>query len=133
MLRHLRITVDGKPYDVVVEDVTESGGSLYPSPGAMPPAVAPIASAPAAPVAAPAARSPGAAAGSNDRIAPLGGTIQEITAKVGDVVKAGDKVMIIEAMKMKTMITAHKDGTVSAIAVKVGDAVESGQVLLTIA
>lgn len=133
MLRHLRITVDGKPYDVVVEDMTESGGSLYPSPAAMPPVTAPAAPAPAAPVAAPAPRAPAAAGGSNDRTAPLGGTIIEIAAKIGDVVKAGDKVMVIEAMKMKTMITAHKDGTVSAIAVKVGDTVESGQVLLTIA
>lgn len=63
----------------------------------------------------------------------MGGTIQEIVAKVGDVVKTGDKVIVIEAMKMKTSVTAHKDGTVSSIAVKVGDAVESGQVLLTIA
>ncbi|MDG4602382.1 MAG: biotin/lipoyl-binding protein [Defluviicoccus sp.] len=131
MLRHLRITVDGKPYDVVVEDMTESGGSLYPAPGVMPPVTAPVASAPAAPVAAP--RAPAAAGGSNDRTAPLGGTIQEIVAKVGDVVKTGDKVIVIEAMKMKTSVTAHKDGTVSSIAVKVGDAVESGQVLLTIA
>lgn len=73
MLRHLRITVDGKPYDVVVEDMTESGGSLYPAPGVMPPVAAPAASAPAAPVAAP--RAPVAAGGSNDRTAPLGGTI----------------------------------------------------------
>lgn len=131
MLRHLRITVDGKPYDVVVEDMTESGGSLYPSPGVMPPVAAPVASAPAAPVAAP--RAPAVAGGSNDRTAPLGGTIQEIPVKIGDAVKTGDTVMVIEAMKMKTKITAHKDGTVSAIAVKVGDAVESGQVLLTIA
>ena len=133
MLRHLRITVDGKPYDVVVEDMTESGGSLYPAPGVMPPVAAPVAPAPTAPVAAPAARAPVAAGGANDRTAPLGGTIQEISAKVGDAVKAGDTVMVIEAMKMKTKITAHKDGTVSAIAVKVGDAVESGQVLFTIA
>lgn len=48
-------------------------------------------------------------------------------------VKTGDKVIVIEAMKMKTSVTAHKDGTVSSIAVKVGDAVEFGQVLLTIA
>ena len=132
MLRHLRITVDGKPYDVVVEDMTESGGSLYPAPGVMPPVAMPAAAAPA-PAPAPAPRAPAAAGGSNDRTAPLGGTIQEIVAKVGDAVKTGDVVMVIEAMKMKTKITAHKDGTVSAIAVKVGDAVESGQVLLTIA
>lgn len=128
MLRHLRITVDGKPYDVVVEDMTESGGSLYPAPSVMPPTAAPAS---AAPVAAP--RAPAAAGGSNDRTAPLGGTIQEIAVKVGDAVKTGDKVIVIEAMKMKTSVTAHKDGTVSSIAVKVGDAVESGQVLLTIA
>ena len=134
MLRHLRITVDGKPYDVVVEDVSEdAGGSLYPAPGTMAQAAraaAPV-SAPA-PVAAPSAGATGPAS-ANDKLAPLGGTVLEVAVKAGDADKAGDKVIVIEAMKMKTVVTAHKDGTVSNVAVKVGDAVESGQVLVTIA
>lgn len=131
MLKHLRITVDGKAYDVVVEDVTEeTGGTLYPAPGTMAAAKAPV-----APVATaqPMPAVPGAAAGENDKLAPLGGVVVEITVKVGDRVKVGDKVCVIEAMKMKTIVAAHKDGAVQDIAVKVGDAVDAGQVLMTIA
>ncbi len=133
MLKHLRITVDGKPYDVVVEDLTEDvGGTLYPSPGTMAQAARAAAPAPAAaPAAAPkVAAAPG---GANDKLAPLSGVVQEVVVKVGDSVKTGDKVLVIEAMKMKTVVSAHKDGTVSAVHVAVGDAVEAGQSLLSIA
>lgn len=134
MLKHLRITVDGKPYDVVVEDVTEDvGGSLYPAPGSM--AQAARATAPAAapaPVAASAAAPAAAGGGPNDKLAPLGGVILEVLVKAGDAVKTGDKVAVIEAMKMKTVVSAHKDGKVSAVHVKVGDPVEAGQPLLSI-
>ena len=129
MLKHLRITVDGKPYDVVVEDLTEDvGGTLYPSPGTM---------AQAARAAAPVAAPPPAAAtagggGESDKLAPLAGVVVEITVKVGDAVNAGDKVLTIEAMKMKTAVSAHRDGIVSSIPVKVGDAVDAGQVLVII-
>lgn len=134
MLKHLRITVDGKPYDVVVEDITEdTGGTLYPAPGTM--AQAARAAAPAASVAAPAAPvapSSGGSGGPNDKLAPLAGVIIEVVVKVGDTVKTGDKVAVIEAMKMKTVVSAHKDGRVSNLAVKPGDAVEAGQSLLSI-
>lgn len=134
MMKHLRITVDGKIYDVLVEDLTEdSGGTLYPAPGTMAAAQAPRAAAvappPSAPAAAPAAAGGG---GDGDKLAPLGGVVVEICVKIGDVVKAGDRVATIEAMKMKTAVSAHRDGTVSAIPVKVGDAVDAGQSLMTI-
>lgn len=51
---------------------------------------------------------------------------------MGSSVKAGDKIMTIEAMKMKTAVSAHRDGTVKSVPVKVGDAVDAGQVLVTI-
>lgn len=132
MVRHLKITVEGKIYDVVVEDVTEgAGGTLYPTPGSM--AAARAAAPAAAPSAAPAPAAPPAAGGGpDDKLAPLGGVILEVTVKVGDAVKAGDKVAVIEAMKMKTVVSAHKDGKVSSVAVKAGDAVDAGQVLLSI-
>ncbi len=134
MMKHLRITVDGKIYDVLVEDLTEdSGGTLYPAPGTMAAAQAPRAAAvappPSAPAAAPAATGGG---GDGDKLAPLGGVVVEICVKIGDAVKAGDRVATIEAMKMKTAVSAHRDGTVSAIPVKVGDAVDAGQSLMTI-
>jgi biotin carboxyl carrier protein len=134
MLKHLRITVDGKPYDVVVEDVTEdAGGTLYPAPGSMAQAARVAAPAAAAPAPAAVAAAPVAASGgANDKLAPLGGVILEVVVKVGDVVKAGDKVAVIEAMKMKTVVSAHKDGKVAAVHIKVGDAVEAGQPLVSI-
>ncbi len=134
MTRHLRITVDGKAYDVVVEDVTEDAGStFYQTSGVGMPrasqAAAPAASPPAAP---PAAAGAGGEGTADDKLAPLGGVVLEVVVKAGDAVKTGDKVLVIEAMKMKTVVSAHKDGTVSSVAVKVGDAVDAGQVLLSI-
>lgn len=135
MAKHLKITVEGKVYDVVVEDVTEDAGSTFyqMSPGASSsPAATPAPSAPARP--APSSPAPvSAEAGANDKVAPLGGVIVEVSVKDGDGVKAGDKVAVIEAMKMKTVVAADHDGTVKNIQVKVGDAVDAGQVLMTIA
>ena len=83
-------------------------------------------SAPTAPVPAPAAGGP------DEKVAPLAGIIIEIAVNVGQQVNAGDKVAVIEAMKMKTVVSAHKQGKVTNIAVKVGDAVEAGQPIVTI-
>ena len=130
MVRHLKITVEGKIYDVVVEDVTEDAGSTFyqsPSAGVTPPRpAAPVPSAPTAPVPAP------AAGGADEKVAPLAGVINEIAVNVGQQVSAGDKVAVIEAMKMKTVVSAHKQGKVTNIAVKVGDAVEAGQSIVSI-
>lgn len=129
MAKHLKITVEGKVYDVIVEDVTEdAGSSLYPPPG-MEATPAPAASAAASPP--PAATAP-AAAGAKDKVAPMGGVVVEISVAVGDAVKAGQQVAVIEAMKMKTVIAADHDGKVTKIMVKAGDAVDSGQALMTI-
>ena len=133
MPKHLRITVEGKVYEVVVEDVTEDAGStFYQLPATGAPAVGAPAAAPSAPAPAPAAEAP-AAAGAGDKVAPIGGVIVEISVKEGDKVKAGDQVAVIEAMKMKTMVAADHDGTIKNIQVKAGDAVDAGPVLMTIA
>ena len=129
MPKHLKITVEGKVYDVVVEDVTEDAGStFYQTPSAGMPAPRPtsVPSAPAGPAAAPVVGGP------DEKAAPLAGVIIEIAVNVGQQVNAGDKVAVIEAMKMKTVVSAHKAGKVTNIAVKVGDAVEAGQALVTI-
>lgn len=132
MIKHLRITVDGKAYDVLVEDMTEdTGGTLYPGPGTMAQAAA-AAQVPVAAPAAPAAAASGGSGGPNDKLSPLAGVVVEVSVKVGDGVKSGQQVLVIEAMKMKTSVSAHKDGKVTAVKVKPGDAVEAGQVLLTI-
>jgi biotin carboxyl carrier protein len=132
MIKHLRITVDGKAYDVLVEDVTEeTGGTLYPSPGTMAQAAAAQTAAVQAPQATPVAPA-GGSGGPNDKLSPLAGVVVEVGVKVGDSVKAGQQVLVIEAMKMKTSVSAHKDGKVTAVMVKPGDAVDAGQVMLSI-
>jgi biotin carboxyl carrier protein len=138
MEKKLRITVEGRVYDVTVEDLSDTGGMLYPGAGSMtipaPPAreAAPRAAATAAPTAAPAASSPrGGAPG--DVVATLGGVVDSVPVTVGQTVKQGDAVVVLEAMKMKSPMVAPREGKVARIAVKAGDAVEAGQVLATIA
>ena len=123
MQRRFRISVDGQPYEVVVEEIADAG-----APTAWPASVA-VAS--AATVAAAAPVKVDAKAG--DEVAPLAGTIQSIDVTQGQTVKAGDPIVVIEAMKMKTAVHAKGAGKVVAIAVKVGDAVDTGAVLVTIA
>ncbi len=135
MTKQLKITVDGRTYDVTVEDLSgDAGSSLYPPPGMAMPAAAPAAPAPAAPAPAAPAPAPAAAgpAGAGDRTAPLGGVVVEVSVTDGASVNEGDQVAVIEAMKMKTVVSAHCSGTVSNVAVKVGDAVDAGQVMMTI-
>lgn len=64
--------------------------------------------------------------------APLPGTILEIKVKVGDVVKSGDQLLVMEAMKMENNITADKEGKVTAINVSPGDSVMEGDSLVEI-
>ncbi|MBR6287287.1 MAG: biotin/lipoyl-binding protein [Bacteroidaceae bacterium] len=65
--------------------------------------------------------------------APLPGVVQDITVKVGDIVKKGDTVLILEAMKMANNITAESSGTITAINVNKDDSVMEGHTLMTIA
>ncbi len=93
------------------------------------PRPAPAALAPA-PATSPAATAGPAAAG--DVTSTLGGVVDAIAVSLGQAVKAGDTVAVIEAMKMKTPMIARVSGKVTSIAVKAGDPIEPGQVLLTI-
>ncbi len=68
-------------------------------------------------------------AGGHELTAPLPGSIFKIVAKVGDTVKKGDTVLIMEAMKMENNILADKDGTIKEMKVKEGDSVLQGDVL----
>jgi biotin carboxyl carrier protein len=129
MERNFRITVDGRPYSVTVEDLSEGGSPPYPQQANT--GSAPVAAAPAA---APAvAAAPTGPAGSGAVVATLGGVVDTIVASVGQVVNQGDKVVVLEAMKMKTPMLAPISGKVTGIAVRVGEPVEVGQVLATIA
>ncbi len=128
-MEHLRITVDGKSYDVVVENI-DSAGTTAPPPQART-AAAPAARA-AAPQPAPAPAPAPMAAAAGDMISPLAGVVQAVEVAVGAQVNEGDLVITLEAMKMYTPINATSSGTIKAIHVKTGDSVEEGQPLLTI-
>ena len=132
MERRFRITVDGTPYDVTVEDLTDTGSKLYPQPGSMalPAVPAPVPAAPAPTASAP--PSAGAPAGPGDVVATLGGVVESVAVQAGQRVNAGDTVVVLEAMKMKSHMVAPRAGTVVSLAVKPGDAVEAGHVLATI-
>lgn len=118
-MKNLTVTVNGVAYNVTVEENTN---------GAAPVAAAPAPASAPAPAAAPAAP---AAAGSVPVNAPMPGTILDIKVKAGAAVKAGDVVMILEAMKMENEISAPQDGTIASIDVRKGDTVNSGDVLYT--
>lgn len=124
-MEHLRITVAGKVYDVIVERNEHEDAE---------PAVAPVHA--AAPAAAPRMANPPAApkavANSGDTVSPLAGLVQAVEKNVGDTVAEGDLVITLEAMKMYTSINAPVGGTIKAMHAKVGDAVEEGQILFTI-
>ena len=123
-MKNYRITVNGTAYDVAV---AEWGA------GAAPVAAAPVAAAPAAPVAAaPSAPAASGAEGAVKVSAPMPGKILAIKANVGQALKKGDVVMVLEAMKMENEIVAPADGTVAGINVAVGDSVESGDTLASL-
>ena len=131
MERKFRITVDGRPFTVTVEDLSEESSRLYPGPGSMSvQAQHPAAPPPAAELSRPAAP-PGPKAESGDVVASLGGVVAEIVVAVGQSVAEGDRIIVIETMKMKTPLVAERAGTVKAIHVETGQGVEPGQVLVT--
>ena len=122
-MKNYTITVNGNVYDVVVEE----GASTGVAPKAAP--AAPKAAPKAAPAAAPKAAG---GAGAVKIEAGAAGKVFKIGASVGQAVKKGDPVIIIEAMKMEIPQVAPQDGTVASIDVAVGDACEAGSVLATL-
>ena len=128
-MKNLIITVNGVSYDVQVEEV---GSSAAPR-AAAPAAQAPVAPAPAAaPAPAPAAK-PAGTQGSVKVQAPMPGTILSVKVSVGQQVKKGDTVAVLEAMKMENEIPAPQDGTVSSVDVSNGATVETGATIVTLA
>ena len=130
------VTLNGKIYEV---DVTESdavvtGITQVPVVTAAPVAAAPVA---AAPVAAPAVEAPAAApvaapADGTQIKAPMPGTIIAVKKNVGDAVKAGETVVVLEAMKMENEIVAPSDGVVKSIVATKGSTVNTDDVLVVI-
>ena len=122
-MKNYTITVNGNVYDVVVEEGASTGAPVAAKAPAAPKA------APKAPAAAPKA---GGAAGSIKVEAGAAGKIFKVEANVGQAVKKGDVIVILEAMKMENEIVAPQDGTIASINVATGDSVEAGQTLATL-
>ncbi len=125
MSKKFRINVEGRIYNVVVVELP-SDGSEPPLSVVPPPGAAVLAS--AAETFAP----PPAPAGAGDEVAPLAGVIDSIDVAIGAKIQIGDRIAVIEAMKMKTDVFAKHGGTVTKIVVNVHEGVETGQVLLTV-
>ncbi len=104
-MKKYRVTVNGVPYEVELEELT--GAAPAPAPAAAP-------------------------AGGEQVSAPMPGTILSVNIAVGDSVKRGQVLMILEAMKMENEIMCPRDGRVTAIQTSKGAAVESGTPLCTI-
>ncbi len=136
MQRRFRITVDGRQYDVTVDDLTEGGSLLYPQPGSMTvpgPAATSASARDSAPTGGEPTPAPAdAAAGPGDVLSTMGGVIESVRVTVGQRVSQGDEILIVQAMKMNMPVLAPRAGNVTKLAVKPGEAIEPGQILATI-
>ena len=124
----LKITIDQKQYEVDVE-VAEAEAA---GPSRLQAVESAAVRIPAAVVAAPAAE---ASTVAEDKVcrSPVSGVVSSVTAQPGQKLQVGDVLLVLEAMKMETQVTAHVAGTVEAVKVKPGDAVQSGQILVEFA
>ena len=112
-MKAYKVTVNGNVYEITLEVIDKNEIKTAP-------AAAPVAT----PVAAP--------TGGKEITAPMPGTILKVNVKVGDTVKSGDVLMILEAMKMENEIMAPADGVVASVNVSAGASVEGGAVLCSL-
>lgn len=125
-----KVTLNGRTYEVEVEagkamllDEYEAIAPAAPAPAAAPAAAAPAAAAPAAPV----------VTGAGEAVnAPMPGTILKVNVTVGQAVKSGTVLCVLEAMKMENEIMAPKDGKVTQVLVSKGASVDTGAPLVVI-
>ncbi len=125
-----KVEVNGIPFEVemqgsslVEEDLPTQVADAAPA--------APAAETPAAAPAAPAAATAGPGAGTPVK-APLPGVVAKVLVSVGQAVKKGETVLVLEAMKMENNITAEIDGTITGVCVAAGDSVMEGTTLVTV-
>ena len=128
-----KVTLNGKTYEVEVEEGKAILLDEYEA--YAPPSVAPAApaAAPVAPAAAPAAPAAAVAAAGEPVNAPMPGAILRVEVKEGQTVKAGDLLVVLEAMKMENEILSPRDGTVAQVVVQKGSTVETGSPLIVLA
>lgn len=147
-MKEYKLKINGNDYAVTINDLedniaeVEVNGTPFKVEFEKPikKAAAPVVSKPASPKATPASvpevkvskpASAGAGAGMT-LTSPLPGVILEVCCKEGDVVKKGQKLLLLEAMKMENVIEALSDGTVTSIKVNKGDSVLEGAPLIII-
>ena len=123
-MKNYKVNVNGTEYKVSIELISETEAAA--------PVAAPAPAAAPAPVAAPAAPAAAAPAGGEKVNAPMPGTILSVNVKVGDAVKKGQVLVVLEAMKMENEIMAPVDGTVTFVGVNQGATVESGSAICVI-
>ncbi len=129
-----KVTLNGKIYEVEVEKGEAMIRAEYDAAAPVAPApAAPAAPVAAAPVAAPAATPAPAAAGEGVVQSPMPGNINAVKFSAGQSVKAGDVIIILEAMKMENEIVAPKAGTLKGVFVTKGATVNTGDALFEIA
>ena len=117
-MRNFLVNVNGTQYEVAVEEIDGKAAPVAkPAPAAAPVKAAPVAAAPA---------------GGTKVTAPMPGTILGVNVKDGDVVKAGQPIFVLEAMKMESDICAPVSGTVRGVSVAKGASVDPGAYLCSI-
>jgi biotin carboxyl carrier protein len=144
-MKKFLIKVNGNQYEVEVEEVRDGAVQYYAAPAPVQPVSAPVAAAAPSPAPAPApvpAPAPAPAAekkvetggttGAVKVTAPMPGTILKVVASIGDRVKRGQVLVILEAMKMENEIVAPSDGTVASINVTKGTSVNAGDLLASL-
>ncbi|MBQ8694798.1 MAG: acetyl-CoA carboxylase biotin carboxyl carrier protein subunit [Bacteroidaceae bacterium] len=144
-MKEYRYTIDGNKYEVAINEVNDTTAKVtvngaeytveWEKPVEEKPVVKvqPVAAKPAAAAAATPAATPAAAPVNGHAIkTPLPGVIINVKVNVGDTVKKGDTVVVLEAMKMENNINADRDGKVTAVQVAKGDTVADGAVLIVI-
>jgi biotin carboxyl carrier protein len=122
-MKKYNITVNGNTYEVFVEEADASTPVAYTAPA---PTAAPAAAPKAAPKAAP------TAGGAVKVTSPMPGTILNVKVSVGQSVKKGDVICVLEAMKMENDIPAPQDGVIASINVQKGASVNAGDVLASL-
>jgi biotin carboxyl carrier protein len=131
-MKKYNVAVNGETFVVEVEEVGASSAAA-PAPARPAPVAAPAPVVAPAPVAAPApAAAAPAAGGSGSVVSPLPGTVLRINVSVGQAVKAGDLLLVLEAMKMENEIAAPANGTVKTIHVTQGATVQTGDLLISL-
>ena len=125
-MKKFNVTVNGTTYEVEVEEV-KAGGAPAAAPRAAAPTPAPAPKPAAAPAAAPKAA---AGAGEHSIDAPMPGKVVKLVASEGQSVKAGEVLLILEAMKMQNEIPADADGVVKKFNVAAGQSVKAHESLV---